>query len=131
MTTNIALDTNAYSALQKGNKIVSETVRKSPFVGLPVIVFGELFYGIFDGNKTEENSKILDKFINIDRVNILHIDEMTAKIFGEIATELKKIGKPIQQNDIWIAALCKQHDYSLITNDGGFQNITGLQTITF
>jgi tRNA(fMet)-specific endonuclease VapC len=127
----VALDTNAYSALQKGNAVVSELVRSATDVGLPVTVLGEIYYGVFDGNKTADNSKDLQKFLAVERVNVLHSDDKTAEIFGEIATELKIIGKPVQQNDIWIAALCKQHGYALVSNDNGFKNIVGLTLICF
>lgn len=127
----IALDTNAYSALQKGNAVVSEMVRKATDIGLPITVLGEIYYGIFDGNKTTENSSKLQKFLDVERVKVLHSDEKTAEIFGEIAKELKNLGKPMQQNDIWIAAICKQHGYTLVANDYGFKNIIGLTLVNF
>ena len=55
----------------------------------------------------------------------------TARIFGEIATELRQKGKPIQQDDMWIAALCKQYGYALATADKGFTGITGLELLSF
>jgi predicted nucleic acid-binding protein len=32
-------------------------------------------------------------------------------------------------NDLWIAALCLQHDLPLLTNDHGFDHIAGLTVI--
>lgn len=64
-------------------------------------------------------------------MEILDIDGLTAKLYGEIATQLRRMGRSIQQNDIWIAALSKQYDYRLVTNDAGFDNILGLQIIKF
>lgn len=127
----VALDTNAYSALQKGDIVISDLVRTATDIGLPITVLGEIYYGVFDGNKTTENSSNLQKFLSVERVNVLHSDEKTAEIFGEIATELKILGKPMQQNDIWIAALCKQHGYALVSNDYGFKNIVGLTLVNF
>jgi tRNA(fMet)-specific endonuclease VapC len=127
----VALDTNAYSALQKGNPVVSDMVRKATDIGLPITVLGEIYYGVFDGNKTTENSSNLQKFLSVERVNVLQSDEKTAELFGEIATELKILGKPMQQNDMWIAALCKQHGYALVSNDLGFKNIVGLTLVSF
>ena len=127
----VALDTNAYSALQKGNSVVAEAVKSAVDVGIPITVLGEIYYGVFDGNNTSENTKNLQKFLGVDRVTVLNSDEKTAALFGEITAELKKIGKPIQQNDIWIAALCKQHNYTLVSNDQGFANIIGLNLLTY
>ena len=127
----IALDTNAYSALGAGNQDIAAMVQAAQSVGLPIVVMGELYFGIYNGKKQSENHARLERFIGVDRVEILQCNEQTAQIFGEIATELKTIGKPIQQNDIWIAALCKQYGYSLVTQDSGFDNIVGLHTIPF
>ena len=72
-----------------------------------------------------------EKFLNIDRLELLHITAETARIFGEIAAQLAGKGKPIQQNDIWIAALCKQYGYALLSTDKGFGHITGLDPLSF
>jgi len=128
---DIALDTNAYVAFMNGDKVVGQYLKSATSIFLPYVVMAELYYGFFRGSKPQENLTRLASFMNSPRVDLLTLTDQTMKIYGEIAAELAEKGKPTQQNDIWIAALCKQHDYSLITNDGGFQNITGLQTITF
>jgi len=95
------------------------------------IVLGELYYGIFLGSKQRENLSNLNRLLALPRVELLHVDEVTAKLFGEIATELRRVGRPIQQDDMWIAALCKQHGYMLATADKDFDAITGLELISF
>lgn len=127
----LALDTNAYRALEDGNKTVADAVRTADTIGLPVIVLGELYFGFENGNRKAQNSTKLDRFMRAGRVEILHIDTATARIFGELFTELMRLGKPIQQDDVWIAALCKQHGYTLATADKGFRHIVGLDTVEF
>jgi predicted nucleic acid-binding protein len=74
---------------------------------------------------------VLDHFLGSSRTEVLEIDGDTARLYGEVATQLRQSGWPIQQNDIWIAALCKQHGYALATADSGFRNIFGLEVISF
>lgn len=131
MTPKLALDTNAYRALDDGNVKLSSLVKTVPQIGVPIIVLGELYYGIFLGGKREKNLSNLNRFLALSRVELLHVDEITAKLFGEIAMQLKQIGRPIQQDDMWIAALCKQYGYTLATNDKDFDAITGLEIISF
>ena len=131
MTLKIALDTNAYRALDDGNQKLSVNLKSTVQIGLPIIVLGELYYGIYAGSRQEGNLTNLNRFMSVQRLEILNIDEMTAKIFGEIATELRRVGRPMQQNDMWIAALCKQNGYMLASNDTAFNNITGLELINF
>jgi len=127
---SLTLDTNAYTALGLGRKSLAGLVAKAPSIGLPITVLGEVHYGIYNGSRQKANEEALASFLANSRVEILHINEATAKLFGEIATELKRSGKPMQQNDIWIAALCKQYDYALATGDTGFDNVLGLELIS-
>ena len=131
MIPKLALDTNAYRALDDGNAKLSALVRTVPRIGLPVIVLGELYYGIFLGGKREKNLSNLNRFLALPRVELLHIDETTTKLFGEIATQLRQGGRPIQQDDMWIAALCKQYGYTLATADKDFDAVTGLEITSF
>ncbi len=131
MTPKLALDTNAYRALDDGNPKLSKYIRSAVQLGLPITVLGELYYGIFLGNKREGNLLNLNRFLALPRLELLHVNEDTARMFGEIATELRKKGKPIQQDDMWIAALCKQYGYILATADTGFADIDGLELLNF
>jgi tRNA(fMet)-specific endonuclease VapC len=71
----------------------------------------------------------LERFLATPRVRILDLDAHTARIFGEVATLLRQAGIAIQQNDIWIAALCKQYGFALATRDQGFQHVLGLEVV--
>jgi predicted nucleic acid-binding protein len=128
---SIALDTNAYTALGHDNQTVANIVSNTPMLGLPLPVLGEIYYGMFNGSKTQANQEQLRRFLQSPRLQVLSIDETTAKIFGEIAAELRRTGKPIQHNDMWIAALCKQYDYPLLTADRDFERVMGLEVVGF
>ena len=127
----LALDTNAYRALEDGNRKLAIEVRKTTVIGMPIVVLGELYFGFEKGIRKQVNHSNLERFLSTSRVEILHIDEHTARGFGEIAAELSAIGKPIQQDDIWIASLCKQYGYVLASADAGFKHITGLDIFSF
>lgn len=131
MTPKLALDTNAYRALDDGNAKLMSLVKTVPQIGIPIVVLGELYYGVFLGGKREKNMLNLNRFLGSPRVELLHIDEITAKLFGEIATQLRQGGRPIQQDDMWIAALCKQYGYALATADKDFDAVIGLEIISF
>jgi tRNA(fMet)-specific endonuclease VapC len=60
-------------------------------------------------------------------IPILKSSDTTSMLYGEIKTELKKKGKPIPENDIWIAALAKEHDLVLVTRDKHFEEIEDLK----
>jgi tRNA(fMet)-specific endonuclease VapC len=126
----LALDTNAYRALGEGDPDLAEAMRRAEAIALPIIVLGELWFGFMNGTKLRENTATLERFLATPRVQVLELDAGTTRIFGELATHLRQAGIAIQQNDIWIAALCKQHDFTLATRDRGFQHVLGLDVIS-
>lgn len=125
----LALDTNAYTALSHGNVDLTDELRRAEAVGLPVVVLAELWFGFLNGTKLRENTATLERFLATPRVQVLQISEQTARTFGEIATLLRRAGSKIQQNDIWIAALCKQHGFALATRDRSFHHVLGLEVV--
>lgn len=131
MRPKLALDTNAYRALNEGNTRLAELVRAAASIGLPVTVLGELYHGIYLGKRQAENTGDLNRFLALSRVELLQVDTATARLFGEIAAGLRRIGRPIQQDDMWIAALCKQYGYALATADRDFDAVAGLDIVAF
>ena len=122
----LALDTNAYRAFGEGHRQLAAEARRAQTIGLPIIVLGELWFGFMNGSKLHDNSETLERFLAEPRVRVLALDEKTTRLFGEIATSLRQKGISIQQDDIWIAAVCKQHGFTLATRDRGFQHVLGL-----
>jgi tRNA(fMet)-specific endonuclease VapC len=53
----------------------------------------------------------------------------TAEFYGEIKAQLSLAGKPIPQNDIWIAAATKEHDLPVATRDRHFSFVSGLTVL--
>jgi tRNA(fMet)-specific endonuclease VapC len=60
-------------------------------------------------------------------VAILSSDDHTALFYGEIKAGLKKKGKPVPENDIWISVIALQYDLTLVTRDKHFETIDGLK----
>jgi len=57
---------------------------------------------------------------------VLQIDEETAEFYAKIYWDLKKKGKPIPSNDMWVAASAIRHGLSLFTLDEHFKSVDGL-----
>lgn len=122
---NYLLDTNIVIEIFDGNKTFADKVNKQETIYLPSIVLGELYTGINRVANKVKHLKKLNDFLQL--CTIINIDSSTAKYYGETVAILYKKGKPIPTNDVWIAALALQHDFTLITNDGHFKEIPGLQ----
>jgi predicted nucleic acid-binding protein len=60
---------------------------------------------------------------------VLDVNEPTTQYYAEISAELKRMGKPIPTNDLWIAALCRQHGLPLLSRDRHFDAVPGTKRI--
>lgn len=123
----IVLDTNAYSALMKGDKKVEETLNHADSVLLPLFVIAELMTGFKNGNKEDENIAVLKSFEARSTVKRHFPNNETVNVFSTLFFALKKAGKPIPVHDIWIAATAIESAGVLITYDKHFSAITGLR----
>jgi len=123
----IILDTNAYSAMMNGKTKVKEAIENAGTVQVPVIVIAELLFGFKNGSKEIYNLNLLESFLQLTGISVLHTAMETAQFYAEIVLNLKSKGKPIPTNDIWIAALAIQADGELVTYDNHFLNITNLK----
>jgi tRNA(fMet)-specific endonuclease VapC len=55
----------------------------------------------------------------------------TARQYGEVKNRLRLKGRPLPENDVWIAALALQHDLILVTRDAHFQEVENLQPVAW
>jgi len=122
----IILDTNAYSALLKGDEVVLDAIGSADMVFISAIVLGELYAGFCGGVKEKENIKRLNDFLSRSTVRILSVSKETAEIFGTIKQQLKVSVTPIPINDVWIAAHAIENGARLISYDRHFKQISGV-----
>ncbi|MFP4355498.1 MAG: type II toxin-antitoxin system VapC family toxin [Phycisphaerae bacterium] len=124
--TDILLDTNAYSHLLRGDEGVQEFSGNAENVFLSVIVLGELYAGFQRGSKRQRNLETLKRFLQKPQVHVLELTERIAERFGQIHAYLRRIGKPIPTNDLWIASQTMNQNATLVTYDRHFLNVPEL-----
>ena len=120
------LDTVAYSHFKRGEPRIVGMLDRAEWVGVPVIVIGELCSGFAKGSRTRKNLDELDEFLALPAVEILPVDRLIAELFGELTEGLRRIGKPIPVNDVLVAATCARAGATLLTWDAHFQFIPRL-----
>jgi tRNA(fMet)-specific endonuclease VapC len=125
----LILDTNALSAVADREPGILAVLASAKRLAVPVIVLGEYRLGIAQSRHRVDYENWLGEWIAA--VNVLEIDVETTLQYAAIALELKRLGKPIPTNDIWIAALCRQHALPLVSRDRHFDLVAGVQRINW
>jgi len=123
----ILIDTNAFSAYLLGDRHVLEALSGAEIVFLSIFVLGELYAGFKGGLKEKENLDILNRFLAKPTVQVLDASIETAEMFAMIKDTLRKLGKPLPINDVWIAAHTMETASLLVTYDLHFKEIPSLR----
>jgi len=92
---------------------------------VPAVVLGELYFGALKSRRAAANLKRVEEFTAAS--NVLPVDSGVARLYGKVRDRLRRIGRPIPENDIWISAAALRHDFVLVTRDSHFEHVEGLR----
>lgn len=126
---NFVLDTSAFSRFTDSSIKTTDLdayFNSENTIYIPLIVVAELRAGYKCGSRYSENESALQRFLDSPNVTILYPTDTTASMYANIYSELRRLGKPIGVNDMWIAALCFEHNLPLLTTDKDFARIPDL-----
>ncbi len=125
MSGRFLLDTNVIIAFFAGDASIRSSLDEAEEVFLSSVAVGELYYGARKSGQPDANLARIDGLVLTNVV--LACDSETARRYGEIKNVLRMKGRPLPENDIWIAALARQHDLTLVTRDTHFEEIEDLR----
>ncbi len=123
------LDTNALSAFFEGNASLGAALARTRRLFLPVIVLGEYRFGLLRSKKRRLIERALDELEAA--ATVLAVDAETVRPYAELRDELKSAGTPLPSNDVWIAALARQHSLPIVSRDAHFDAVNGVKRVSF
>jgi tRNA(fMet)-specific endonuclease VapC len=124
MNGRFLLDTNIIIAIFAKDSSVLEQLAQAAEVFVPSIVLGELFYGAAKSKQPQANIARIEEFAA--RAAVLACNTSTGREYGRIKNDLRIQGRPIPENDIWIAAIAMQHGLTVVSRDGHFDAVANL-----
>lgn len=129
MSGSFLLDTNIAIAFLNGESAVVDRFQAADEILLSSTVVGELYFGAQKSARAAANLARVETLI--ERVVVLDANTDTARQYGQIKNALRIKGRPIPENDIWIAASARQYDLVLATRDAHFAEVDGLKMETW
>jgi tRNA(fMet)-specific endonuclease VapC len=120
----VCIDTSAYSRFKRGHPPAVEAISRASWVGVSVVVLGELRTGFLLGRQSKQNEAEIRVFLANPVVEVLDVDSEASEIFAEIVVALRRAGTPVPTNDIWIAAVAAREGAPVLTYDGHFRSIS-------
>ena len=123
------LDTNALSAWADGDLAIEPLLRTASRLVIPVVVIGDFEFGIRQSRHASRYAEWLA--VNLDTVEVARIDRAIAAVYGAVRLELKQAGTPIPINDTWIAAVARHERLPIISRDGHFDAVRGVERVSW
>ena len=123
------LDTNALSAWAEGSAAIEAPLRTADRLVVPSVVLGEYYFGIRQSRHRSRYQAWLVRYLPL--TDIAAVTSATADACADIRLELKRLGAPIPPNDVWVAALARQHGLPILTSDRHFDVVGGVRRIAF
>jgi tRNA(fMet)-specific endonuclease VapC len=125
----LALDTNRYVDLMRGDAHVRALVEAARTVLLPFVVVAELRAGFAVGVKGRANERFLRRFLVKPGVQVMYATDATTHHYASLYRQLRQQATPMPTNDLWIAALVIEHGASLSTRDAHFEKLAQLDLV--
>ncbi len=118
MSGEVALDTSVAVHFLNGDPEVVSRVLTLPKISLLAIVAGELLFGAENSIRALKN---LPRYLEfIEACEVIPIERKTTVVYAQTRLALKRKGRPIPMNDVWIAAHCLERGWVLVTDDSDF-----------
>ena len=121
------LDTNVITKLLDKNPEAISLVQKIERPFTSIVVVGELYFAAVNSSRIDTNLEKIKEALSC--LDIILLDDAVCLSYAEIKMELKKKGKPIPDNDIWIAACACVHGLSVATFDHHFSEIPQIELL--
>lgn len=127
MPGRILLDTSILVAMLRGDQSFQDALAEADEVFTSVVAVGELYYGARRASQPDESRSRLDHLFAT--LTVLSCDRLTAEVYSRLKDALRKKGRPIPDNDLWIAATGVQHGLHLACRDQHFNEIDEIQQV--
>lgn len=126
MTRGLA-DTSLFIANEAGRRL--DTARVPSRIAVSTITYGELRLGVLAAPDLATRERRLATLIHVAQLDLVPVDQAVAEAWAALRARLKEQGRAMKVNDSWIAATANALGVPVVTQDGDFEGIEGLEVL--
>ena len=125
------LDANTVSFYLRGHRQVIENIEGALAAGDDLMIAPIAYYEVRRGLLAVRSENRMRKFDSLCKMfSVGQLSNSILDIAANVYVQLRNTGRMVSDADIFIAAFCMQHGFTLITNNvKHFENITGLTIV--
>jgi tRNA(fMet)-specific endonuclease VapC len=117
------IDTSAIIAFFRGDERAASRIAGFTRLVVPVAVVAELLAGCVGSTRKGGGLREVHAFLRSSRVSIVPATADTAERWAVIWDGLRRAGRHIPINDVWIAASAMEYGLPVFTNDRHFLDV--------
>ncbi len=119
-------DTSLFVAVEQERSLSGRPPKR---VAVSVITIGELRLGVLAADSGPIRARRLETLSVAEALDPLPIDAQVAHAWATLRLALRDAGKRMPINDSWIAATAIAKDMPVVTQDGDYDDVPGLEVI--
>jgi len=125
------LDANTVSFYLKGNAQLIANIERAVIAGDDLVIAPIAYYEVRRGLLSVGSVRRMRKFDDFcELFSVGQLANSILDVAADIYAELRPIGRLIDDADIFIAAFCRRHDFTLVTNNvKHFADVVGLKVV--
>lgn len=123
----LVLDTSGYICCQRRHPTGLHWLEAAAAIFIPIPALAELMCGFLKGDRFQFNATLLTEIVERLDIEWIDADQGVAEIYARVFDHLRRKGRPIPINDLWISACCISVNGTLLTTDRHFLEVEGLR----
>lgn len=123
----LLIDTSVFVAVERRRLVLREIIRPEQEYAVSVVTAAELLHGVHraTGRRGQTRSAYVEGLLA--GFGTLSIDLTVGRAYARVSADLARRGRPVDANDLWIAATAIAHDLDVLALDGDFGTIPGVR----
>jgi len=122
------VDTSVLVAVEKGRPLREEALPERSAVS--IVTVAELRAGVLAAPDIESRDRRMTTLEGVAGAAILPVEARVARAWAAMRAYLVASGRRVGANDLWIAATAAAHGMPVLTQDGDFDALSGVEGLT-
>lgn len=122
------IDTSVLVAAEKGRPLREEALPERSAVS--IVTVAELRAGVLAAPDIESRDRRMTTLEGVSGVTILPVEARAARAWAAMRAYLVASERRVGVNDLWIAATAAAHGMPVLTQDGDFDALSGVEGLT-
>lgn len=125
----VLIDTSVFVAVENGRLRLADLIDPDARYTLSVVTAAELLHGVHRDSAVTAQQRAAFVEGLLASFGVVPVDLTVGRAYARASAELAALGRPVDGNDLWIAATAIAHDFEVLALGGDFEDIPGLRRV--